>query len=61
MKDSADPHAREHALQLARKERPAGISPQAAAGRSRGARLDRRHLPRMPARLAGAQTSLPAS
>jgi hypothetical protein len=31
MQDLADPHAREHALELAREERPPGISPQAAA------------------------------
>jgi hypothetical protein len=31
MQDRADPHARDHALDLAREERPAGISPQAAA------------------------------
>jgi len=31
MQDRADPHAREHALDLAREERPPGVSPQAAA------------------------------
>jgi hypothetical protein len=31
MQDRADPHARDHALDLAREERPVGISPQAAA------------------------------
>jgi hypothetical protein len=30
MQDRADPHARAHALDLAREERPPGISPQAA-------------------------------
>jgi hypothetical protein len=31
MQDRADPHAREHALDLAREERPPGVSRQAAA------------------------------
>ena len=31
MQDRADPRAREHAQDLAREERPPGVSPQAAA------------------------------
>jgi hypothetical protein len=30
MKDRADPHAREHALLIARKDHPPGVSPEAA-------------------------------
>jgi hypothetical protein len=32
MQDSADPHARERALDIASKNPPPGLSPQAAAG-----------------------------
>jgi hypothetical protein len=31
MRDHGDPHARERALDIAREERPRGVSPQAAA------------------------------
>jgi hypothetical protein len=31
LQDRADPHAREHAFDIARLERPPGVSPQAAA------------------------------
>jgi hypothetical protein len=31
MQDRADPHARERAFDIAREERPPGVSPQAAA------------------------------
>jgi hypothetical protein len=31
MQERADPHARQRALDIAREERPAGVSPQAAA------------------------------
>ncbi len=31
MRDRADPHAREHALDIARSDPPPGVSPQAAA------------------------------
>jgi hypothetical protein len=30
MQDRVDPHAREHAFEMAREERPPGVSPQAA-------------------------------
>jgi hypothetical protein len=32
MQDGADPHARERALEIARKSPPPGVSPQVAAG-----------------------------
>jgi hypothetical protein len=31
MRDRADPHARKHALEIARSDPPPGVSPQAAA------------------------------
>ena len=54
MQDRADPHARERAFEIARQDPPAGSF--ARGGRRRGDRgpgLDRRYLPRMPARGLG--------
>ena len=52
MQDGADPHARERALEIARKSPPPGVSPQVAArGRRTSARFDRRYVPRVPARM----------
>ena len=49
MQDRADPHARERAFDIARRDPPAGVSPDGAGSGRRSAGLDRRHLPRMPA------------
>jgi hypothetical protein len=42
MQDSADPHARDGALTVVRRETPFSVSPTGCQGR---AGLDRRHLP----------------
>jgi hypothetical protein len=48
MQERADPHARERAFDIARRDPPAGVSPGSSGRGSRRAGLDRRHLPGMP-------------
>ena len=50
MRDRADPHAREHAILIAREDPPPGVSPdRGSGGDRRRPRLHRRHLPEVPA------------
>ncbi|SPP97166.1 conserved protein of unknown function [Bradyrhizobium vignae] len=49
MQDRADPHARERALDLARRDPPPGLPGRSASGGARRSGLDWRYLSRMPA------------
>ena len=52
MQDRADPHAREHAVSIARQYPPTDISPEQAVAEIRDMLdFDRRHLPGVSARL----------
>jgi hypothetical protein len=53
MQDRADPHARDRAVDMARQDPPPpGVSPDAERGAG-SLGFNRRHLPRVPARLTG--------